>query len=270
MTEQNNRPGSVDSDILQGKADVLRAVQSAAQGGGDRNSASKHTPDAEKKAPVQVEVRPVVAIRSDRERLSSAPPKDGGTAKPAEPEQKRPVAGAGSGTAAEKPQKDAGDNAAPAVEKDGGSEAVKAVAEPEAEAKAVAEAAANAETGELKSQSGGGVPRFKLAEQILAEQRRNASERRQRSNAGAGTRTYAAEDTVGEVIREVKNNLGPAAGTAGAAVAAMKAAGDGIAVDEKGLTSMQREIVAEIVARDIALYSGGVARRRVWPGNGNN
>lgn len=268
MTEQNNRPGSVDSDILQGKADVLRAVQSAAQGGGDRNSASKHTPDAEKKAPVQVEVRPVVAIRSDRERLSSAPPKDGGTAKPAEPEQKRPVAGAGSGTAAEKPQKDAGDNAAPAVEKDGGSEAVKAVAEPEAEAKAVAEAAANAETGELKSQSGGGVPRFKLAEQILAEQRRTASERRQRSGAGdAGGKTYAARDTVGEVIREVKSNL---ASTRPVAEAKVKVAAGGAVMNEDGMTPIQRQIVAEIIARDIALYSGGITRRRTWPGNGNN
>jgi len=272
VKEHDSRGRSVDSDILQGKADVLRAVRAIASQGSGADIAN-HNSEQEKNKPVQVEVRPVVAIRSDRDRLSSAPQRDTGV-RPAQAAAKAEEAKtAEKTTVAARMDADevrsAPDTAAIAAD----------VSEVEAQGEAVSEAtepfeestAAVSESGddiEPQAEENSGMPRFRLAEQILAEQRRTASERRQRSGAGdAGGKTYAARDTVGEVIREVKSNL---ASTRPVAEAKVKVAAGGAVMNEDGMTPIQRQIVAEIIARDIALYSGGITRRRTWPGNGNN
>ncbi len=96
------------------------------------------------------------------------------------------------------------------------------------------------------------IPRFNLAEQILAEQRKFTSGRRRKANpteaTGAG---YHADDTLGAVIREVKDNM----------VRPVQTADDpddadtdvrGTAVDHVDMADAQRLLVADIVTRDIA------------------
>lgn len=103
------------------------------------------------------------------------------------------------------------------------------------------------------------VPRFNLAERILAEQRRFASERRRKAGpGGAAAGSYAADDTLGAVIREVKDNMARAVG------AADGADGDDPAVcgtggDSADAAAAQRRLIADIVARDVAALCG---RRR--------
>ena len=101
------------------------------------------------------------------------------------------------------------------------------------------------------------VPRFNLAEKILAEQRRFASERRRKAGPGGASGSYAADDTLGAVIREVKDNM------VRPVVAASGADGDNPAVCETpGKTAdaaAQRRLIADIVARDVAALCG---RRR--------
>ncbi len=103
------------------------------------------------------------------------------------------------------------------------------------------------------------VPRFNLAERILAEQRRFASERRRKAGSGgAAAGSYAADDTLGAVIREVKDNM------ARAVVAAAGADGDNSAVCETGgetaeAVAAQKRLIADIVAREIVALCG---RRR--------
>jgi hypothetical protein len=95
------------------------------------------------------------------------------------------------------------------------------------------------------------IPRFNLAEQILVEQRKFASERRRKANPTEATgRSYAADDTVGAVIREVKDNMvrpvptAPGADDANPAVC-------GTAVDHVDMADAQRLLIADIVTRDI-------------------
>ena len=103
------------------------------------------------------------------------------------------------------------------------------------------------------------VPRFNLAEKILAEQRRFASERRRKAGpGGSAAGSYAADDTVGAVIREVKDNMaqpvGAAAGADGNNPAVCETPGgsaDGAAA--------QKLLITDIVAREIADLCG---RRR--------
>jgi hypothetical protein len=103
------------------------------------------------------------------------------------------------------------------------------------------------------------VPRFNLAERILAEQRRFASERRRKAGpGGAAGGSYAADDTLGAVIREVKDNMARPVETAGGAD------GDNPAVCRTGgetadATATQERLIADIVAREIAALCG---RRR--------
>lgn len=103
------------------------------------------------------------------------------------------------------------------------------------------------------------VPRFNLAERILAEQRRFASERRRKAGpGGAAAGSYAADDTLGAVIREVKDNMARPVG------AATGADGDNPAVcgtsgNNAGAAAAQKLLIADIVARDVAALCG---RRR--------
>ncbi len=103
------------------------------------------------------------------------------------------------------------------------------------------------------------VPRFNLAERILAEQRRFASERRRKAGpGGAAAGSYAADDTLGAVIREVKDNMArPVGATTGAD-------GDNPAVcgtsgETADAAAAQKLLIADIVAREIAALCG---RRR--------
>jgi len=104
------------------------------------------------------------------------------------------------------------------------------------------------------------VPRFNLAEKILVEQRRFASERRRRTHTGDETGgRYTADDTVGAVIREVKDSMPrpvTAAEPSGRAEAPV-GRGDADGVD---LTAPEKRLIADIVARDIAALCSG--RRR--------
>ncbi len=103
------------------------------------------------------------------------------------------------------------------------------------------------------------IPRFNLAEQILAEQRKFASGRRRKANPTEATgRNYAADDTVGAVIREVKDNMVRPVPTAAGADDANPAV-CGTAVDHVDMADAQRLLVTDIVTRDIAALCG---RRR--------
>ena len=101
------------------------------------------------------------------------------------------------------------------------------------------------------------VPRFNLAERILAEQRRFASERRRKAGPGGAAGSYAADDTLGAVIREVKDNMARPLGTAASAD------GDNPTVcgtgGETADAAAQKLLIADIVAREIAALCG---RRR--------
>lgn len=254
MKDHENRGGSVDSDILQGKADVLRVVRALAEQGSA--PAAKRDRDPR---PVQVQVRPVVAIRSERGQSKSSQQKEDSDLRPG---SDRPEPAAIRDADVEKTAKEeptlADEKPSAAVAAESKDAVSPMAAAPEA---AVESEAEQCEAPEAKCDA---LPRFKLAEQILAEQRRSASERRQRAAASEPvTRTYEAQDTVGAVIREVKSNLGPS--TAAASKATKPAVKCWAAADEDTMTPIQREIVAEIVARDIARFSGGGMYRRTWP-----
>lgn len=113
-----------------------------------------------------------------------------------------------------------------------------------------------APTGNAHAENAVAIPRFNLAEQILVEQRRFASERRRKAKPTEATgSSYHADDTLGAVIREVKDNMArpvPTADDANPAVC-------GTAVDHVDMADAQRLLVADIVTRDIAALCG---RRR--------
>lgn len=114
-------------------------------------------------------------------------------------------------------------------------------------------------TGNAHAEDAVAIPRFNLTEQILAEQRRSASERRRKANPTEATsRSYAADDTVGAVIRQVKDNMVRPVPTAVGADDANPPVG-GTAVDDVDMADPQRLLVADIVKRDIAALCG---RRR--------
>jgi len=109
-----------------------------------------------------------------------------------------------------------------------------------------------APTGNAHAQEAVAIPRFNLAEQILAEQRKSASGRRRKANPTETTgRSYAADDTLGAVIREVKDNMVRPVPTADDADDASPAV-SGTAVDHVDIADAQRLLVADIVTRDIA------------------
>lgn len=103
------------------------------------------------------------------------------------------------------------------------------------------------------------VPRFNLAERILAEQRRFASERRRKAGpGGAAGGNYAADDTLGAVIREVKDNMARAVGR-GAGADGDTPAVCGASGETAEAAAAQRRLITDIVARDVAALCG---RRR--------
>jgi len=117
---------------------------------------------------------------------------------------------------------------------------------------------AAAPTAKKPAEDSVAIPRFNLAEKILAEQRRFASERRRKAGPGGAAGSYAADDTLGAVIREVKDNMARPVG------AAAGPNGDTPAVCETGgetpeAVAAQRRLITDIVARDVAALCG---RRR--------
>ena len=181
MKDHENRGGSVDSDILQGKADVLRVVRALAEQGSA--PAAKRDRDPR---PVQVQVRPVVAIRSERGQSKSSQQKEDSDLRPG---SDRPEPAAIRDAEVEKTAKEeptlADEKPSAAVAAESKDAVSPMAAAPEA---AVESEAEQCEAPEAKCDA---LPRFKLAEQILAEQRRSASERRQRAAASEPvTRTY--------------------------------------------------------------------------------
>ncbi len=113
----------------------------------------------------------------------------------------------------------------------------------------------DAPTAKEPAEDSTAVPRFNLAEKILAEQRRFASGRRRKTGSGGAGGTYAANDTLGAVIREVKDNM------IRPVEAASGADGDNPAVRETGgktaeAAAVQRRLITEIVARDITALCG--------------
>ena len=110
-------------------------------------------------------------------------------------------------------------------------------------------------TAKMSAEDSVAVPRFNLAEKILAEQRKFASERRRKAGPGGAVGSYAADDTLGAVIKEVKDNMarpiGAAAGAGGGNPAVCEAGGEAAVA--------QRRLITDIVARDVAALYG---RRR--------
>ena len=109
-----------------------------------------------------------------------------------------------------------------------------------------------APTANKPAEDSAAVPRFNLAERILAEQRRSASGRRRKAGpGGAAAGSYAADDTLGAVIREVKDNMARPVGAAD---------GDNPAVCETGgetaEATAQKQLIADIVAREITALCG--------------
>ena len=112
-----------------------------------------------------------------------------------------------------------------------------------------------APTAKKPAEGSAAVPQFNLAERILAEQRRFASERRRKAGpGGAAGGSYAADDTLGAVIREVKDNMARPVGMAAGAD------GDNPTVCETGGetadAAAQKRLIADIVAREIAALCG--------------
>lgn len=109
-----------------------------------------------------------------------------------------------------------------------------------------------APTGNEYAQDAVAIPRFNLAEQILAEQRRFTSGRRRKANPTEATGTsYHADDTLGAVIKGVKDNMVRPVPTADDPDDADPDVCE-TAVDHVNMADAQRLLVADIVTRDIA------------------
>jgi len=105
------------------------------------------------------------------------------------------------------------------------------------------------------SDDGKNVPRFDLARQILAEQRKVAATRRQKPDKQDDTNTppATAAGTVGRIISQVKKNM--AAGhEKPQTTPKLSHAVSGIIAAPENLTSIQQTIIADIVAQDISQY----------------
>lgn len=102
----------------------------------------------------------------------------------------------------------------------------------------------------------GAIPRLNLGEKILAEQRQASSTRRQKARPAASEKaSYPARDTVGAIIRESKGQASEAKGE-GTPKEASPETGRSIMIDDDYLNDSQRQLVAEIVSRDILALCG--------------
>jgi len=111
------------------------------------------------------------------------------------------------------------------------------------------------------------IPRFNLAQQILAEQRRAASVRRGRPTERSGSgEIMPATGTIGRIIREAKKKTTDA-GEDDKTLQQLSCGVHGIVEGAHNLNPAQRQVIAGIVTLDIArLSSEEVARREARPG----
>lgn len=170
MVDKKEQNKQVDADILKCKEDVRRA----------RNEAVKESPQEKQPDKVQVEVKPIRAVKVEK--------------KPAQKKQ--------------------------------------------------------------TEEKSGEIPTFNLADQILAKQRNISSTRRQKTRkTNPVEKSYPANDTVGEIIKQSKpvtKNLKPEPQIP----AALKTKVRSINLSNEDLNKLQRQLVADIVSRDIALLCG--------------
>ena len=121
------------------------------------------------------------------------------------------------------------------------------------------------------------VPRFNLAEQILSEQRRIASIRRKKPNGNTSANsTPEATGTVGQIIRQSKKTFASAEGKektpepvvikkTSESIQSPGPAVHGIINKADNLSGSQHRIIAEIVARDVARFCRKTSSRQpVW------
>jgi len=105
------------------------------------------------------------------------------------------------------------------------------------------------------------IPRFDLAEQILAEQRRVASMRRKKPvEESAVGNVRPATGTVGQIIREAKMNLADVS-RPGQEAQQLSPGAHGTIRGADNLSSAQQEIIAEVVTMEIAKLCGDKRRR---------
>lgn len=97
------------------------------------------------------------------------------------------------------------------------------------------------------------IPKFNLADQMLAQQRSVAATRRQKTRKTSPIeKSYPANDTVGRIISHSKpSNSKPQAEVV--VPPALRATVRSINLSTEDLNNLQRRLVADIVSRDIAL-----------------
>lgn len=229
MEDKNKQASPINSDVLQGKAGVSAVVKKA-------NSSSNASSESKAGQPANLK----------RDKLLEKTKKAAAAARKPQPvpEATQPQKpGSGPVKAKEKPV----------------STAPTASVQQQANKQTPEKSEIATPTAKKPTEGSVAVPRFSLAERILAEQRRFASERRRKAGpGGAAGGSYAADDTLGAVIREVKDNMVRPVG------AAAGADGDNPAVCGTGgetadAAAAQKLLIADIVAREIAALCG---RRR--------
>ena len=120
---------------------------------------------------------------------------------------------------------------------------------------------------ELESQLTESIPRFNLADQILAEQRKVASNRRRRPSSASATPSPApaVTGTVGRIITEVKNNHAANVEKTRPRNTDITDSPSRAIFDDHNVSDVQRQIIADIVAENIAHFFGDTSRAEpVW------
>lgn len=97
------------------------------------------------------------------------------------------------------------------------------------------------------------IPKFNLADQMLAQQRSVASTRRKKTKKTSHIeKSYPANDTVGRIISHSKPSY-PKPKSETVIPPALRAKVRSINLNSEDLNKLQRQLVADIVSRDIAL-----------------
>lgn len=97
------------------------------------------------------------------------------------------------------------------------------------------------------------IPKFDLADQMLAQQRSVASTRRRKTQMTSHIeKSYPANDTVGEIIRQSKPGKSEPK-TEVVTPPALRAKVRSINLSNEEMSKLQKQLVADIVSRDIAL-----------------
>ncbi len=100
------------------------------------------------------------------------------------------------------------------------------------------------------------IPKFDLADQMLAQQRSVASTRRRKTQKKSNIeKSYPANGTVGEIIRQSKPDKSEPK-TEVVIPPALRAKVRSINLSNEDMNKLQKQLVADIVKRDIALLCG--------------